>query len=457
MPSPNLRTLIAVGLFTALQSVSTAVSADGDHPLQTLIGDAIAQRSDSRIARLDQQIAATRVDQAQAVQLPRLDFGINNTVTSQRDRFTGVTATADINGQPIRVDIESTRPRSVLSSDLQLTLPLYTGGRNAANKAAAKAGLAASGANARLAEQSIAHELALAWIAVHRANTDVTLRQQSLKLLEQQIKLLAVRVRRGLSSQLELDEANSRRAEQLARAAQSHAERTQRWIRLCQERGLTMLAVEPDWQIHTHESDLSTALSALTNYRLPGEQQAQQRYRVTQAKENVSAARAAYKPQLSLFAQYGLIGRSRGTEWVPIERVRAGDFLIGARLEWNWFAGFETDAKTRERLAQLRAEQIKADETAINEQFARAAADAGIAASAAKLAALQAREPLLARQAQVISARVQGGRAGETDQLRQRIDVQNLKREIDLAKMDLLAEQINALFAPTTLESRAGR
>ncbi|MFK7965804.1 MAG: TolC family protein [Burkholderiaceae bacterium] len=437
-------------------TLSAAAQPNDAHPLQALISEAISQRADSRIARLDQQIAATKVDQARAAQLPKLDFGLNNTVTSQRDRFTGVTATADINGQPIRVDIESNRPRSVLSSDLQLTLPLYTGGRNTANKAAAKAGLSASAASARLTEQAIAHAVARAWIAVHRANTNLSHGAKQLELLNEQLRLLTVRVQRGLSSQLEVDEVNSRRAEQQAGLAQSRAERTHHWIRLCQERGLRLIAPEPDWTNFTRDTELNSALAALGAYRLPGERQARQRYRINQARQGVAAARSAYKPQLSLFAQYGLIGRSRGTEWVPLDRVRAGDFLVGARLEWNWFSGFDTDAKTREQLAQLEAEQITADETAVNEQYERALADAAIAAAAAKLAALRAREPLLARQAQVVEAQIKGGRAGETDQLRQQIEAQDLAEQISLAKMDLLQEQVNALF-PALLTTAVAR
>ena len=158
-------------------------------------------------------------------------------------------------------------------------------------------------------------------------------------------------------------------------------------------------------------------------------------------------ANAAYKPNVSLFAQYNAAGRSSGTKWIPADQVRASDFTFGATIEWNLYAGGATDARVAEKAAELIRHQLERDESIRSRRFAVASAQQELHAQRLALNQFNQELGLSNRKLDLARVRVRAGRADARAIVVQLLEKQLLSAQIRLAQLDWVAAHTRLLFA----------
>jgi TolC family type I secretion outer membrane protein len=187
----------------------------------------------------------------------------------------------------------------------------------------------------------------------------VTVREQSLRLLEQQLEDTRHRFDVGAVPRF-----NVLRAEVELANAKPPLIRAQNNLRLAKESLVKLLALDTpgkgaDFTTINFAGELLyqhrpwTLPEALTQalQKRPELQQAEKQ--VGLARENVRAAKAGYKPQIDIFGDYGIRNTTFGSE---VDETLHG-WTVGARATWPVFDGLLTFG----RVQQARAQQAKAE------------------------------------------------------------------------------------------------
>jgi outer membrane protein TolC len=435
-------TIFCVGHVPATQAQPTS-----NETLSAVIEQALLQHPNAAIANVDRNAAAARANSARAAQRPRLDLTVSNDVNKLYDEFTGTTATVVVNGQPVSVDVTRSSPRSVLLARLRLSYPLYTGGRLTAARNAAVANLAIADSQISQAEAQIARSVTNAWFALHRVNLQISNARAKLSLHKRRAKLLAVRVKRGRAARIELATTQGDVAALQTEIIQLQATRRARWADLSFARGANAVLAEPDWSGYTNAKQISDSIKQLQRFGDGRSLNRQLEEKVNAASQHVREAESAYKPNVSLFAQYNAAGRSTGTKWIPADQVRASDFTFGATIEWNLYAGGGTDARVAERAAELARRQLERDESIRSRIFAVESAEQERQAQRLKLDRLSQQLPLSNRKIELAHIRIKAGRADNRAVVTQLLEKHAISGQIRLAQLDLVAAHTQLLFA----------
>jgi outer membrane protein TolC len=245
------------------------------------------------------------------------------------------------------------------AATIEVSQLIYGGGRvNAAVRAAKLTGqIAALDFQRTVADVLLTVRQTFYRILLSRAQ--VTVREQSVKLLGQQLEDVKHRFTAGtvprfnvLRAEVELANAKP----PLIRAQNDYRLAKESLVRLlalddpAATRDFTPVTVAGQLTDERHDWQLPAALTQALARR-PELGQAEKLAQVK--KENVHAATAGYKPQVSLFANYGARNTTFGSE---IDDTVYG-WGVGARASWNLFDGFLTHGK----VVQARAELQQAD------------------------------------------------------------------------------------------------
>lgn len=300
------------------------------------IAAAVARDPDLAAAAAERDAAQARLDQARAASNPTV--AISGTIGVGRldpRGFFGIPA-------------KNVVPRAV---QVTAEMPLYTGGRLAAGRVQARAGLAignaALAARQRQLELDVASAYADAYAA--RESRDVALRSaEDMKETERQAGLM---FRAGATARTEFLQAQSRRAEAQAAAARAEGDLQSAITRFTALTGLSETAVEAapasPPRPGTREDAIASALA-----RNPSVLQADAAVVAAQATRQV--ARAGRAPTVAAFGEASTIR----DQFFP--DYKADSVTVGVRGRWTLYDGRQTSSKVTEADAQLRAATARA-------------------------------------------------------------------------------------------------
>jgi TolC family type I secretion outer membrane protein len=241
------------------------------------------------------------------------------------------------------------------TAQIEVSQLVYAGGRVFAAVRAAKLvdQIAALGFQKAVADTILSVRTDFYQILLNKAQVEV--REQSVKLLEQQLHDAQSRFDVGAVPRF-----NVLRAEVELANAKPPLIRAQNDLRLSKESLVKLLAIDSKSQtndftpinfegqlVYEHRAwELSTALQQALNRR-PELLQAERQIGV--AKANVQVASSGYKPEASVFANYGW----RNSMFTNrLDELRDG-WTIGATMNWALFDGMLTHGKVTQARAQL--------------------------------------------------------------------------------------------------------
>jgi TolC family type I secretion outer membrane protein len=241
---------------------------------------------------------------------------------------------------------------------------VYSGGRvNAALRAARISEEIAKRQFQRAAADTVLN-VRTAFYRIQLAQAQVNVREQSIKLLEQQLKDVQHRFEAGTVPRF-----NVLRAEVELANARPPLIRAQNDLRLGREQLVRLLAIDEQprteftpirfqgaLQYEPRKVEMADAIRQALERRPElklVEQQAALRH------EDIAAARSGYHPELSLFAGYGVRNTRFGEQ---IDDAFHG-WTVGARASWNIFDGMLTRGKIKQAEAELGRAEIEQDDT----------------------------------------------------------------------------------------------
>lgn len=321
-------------LIVLLAACAFSVSAQAE-TLDEAIAAAVARDPDLAAAAAERDAAEARLGQARAASGPTVT--VNGTVGVgylDPQGFFGIPA-------------ETVTPRA---AQLTAEVPLYTGGRLSAGRAQARAGLRIGNASLSARQRQLELDVASAYADVHSARRarDVALRSaDDMKETERQAELL---FRAGATARTEYLQAQSRRAEAEAAAAQASGKLLTALALFSSLTGLSDEAVESAPAIPTGPQLRDEAVrSALAGN--PAIVQADAAVAVARAARQ--AARAERAPTVAAFAE----GSSIRDQFFP--DYKGDGVTAGVRGRWTLFNG-QTRSRIAEADAQLRAAEARA-------------------------------------------------------------------------------------------------
>ncbi|MBI5270874.1 MAG: efflux transporter outer membrane subunit [Burkholderiales bacterium] len=371
---------------TSPQSGLKAASATGwqeyfpDPSLREVIGQALANNRDLRVAVLNIEAARAVLGQRRADLWPTLNAGASA-----------------VRGTGSNGNVAGTYTAGLTVSAWELDLF----GRVRAGSDAAAAQLAASEEGRRAAQVALVASVAQAWLALCADDELLEIARNTVKSREQSLQLTQLRYQHGTASELDLRQAQSLAAS--ARAALAQFTR-QRELDL---NALTLLvgqplAVTPLPRIQSLVfAEVPTGLPSEVLLQRPDVRQAEQL--LVAANANIGAARAAYWPRISLTGSLGTASTQLG------DLFKDGAWSFAAQLLMPIFDAGRTESLVRGATAQ-RDIALAQYERAIQAAF-RDVADAlaGRATLVDQLRALEVQRQAEAARLQLVQVRVDNG------------------------------------------------
>jgi len=339
--------LVIAGLLVAATQ-STGTDRDVTTPATLTLQNCIdlALKQNPSILKAQEEIRRTHgvIIEARSEAIPQVTASGNYSRVQRHtiDSFPGSTNIFKNQEQPWNAQVE-------------VSQLVYAGGRvGAALRAATLANqIAALGFQSTVADTILGVRTAFYQILLNKAQVDV--REQSVTLLEQQLRDAQSRFDVGAVPRF-----NVLRAEVELANAKPPLIRAQNDLRLSKEALVKLLAIDSKNQtndftpinfagelVYEHRAwELSTALQQALGHR-PELLQAERQIGV--AKANVKVASSGYKPEVSVFGNYGWRDSTFSDE---IDQMRDG-WTAGATMTWAIFDGMLTHGKVTQARAQL--------------------------------------------------------------------------------------------------------
>ena len=351
-----------------------------DASLREVIGQALANNRDLRVAVLNIEAARAVLGQRRADLWPTL--------------YAGASA---VRGTGSNGSVAGTYTAGLTVSAWELDLF----GRIRAGSEAAAAQLAASEEGRRAAQVALVASVAQAWLALCADDELLEIARNTVKSREQSLRLTQLRYRHGTASELDLHQAQSLAAS--ARAALAQFTR-QRELDL---NALTLLVGQPPAVTTLPRiqslafAEVPTGLPSDVLLQRPDVRQAEQL--LVAANANIGAARAAYWPRISLTGSMGTASTQLG------DLFRDGAWSFAAQLLMPIFDAGRTESLVAGATAQ-RQIALAQYERAIQAAF-RDVADAlaGRATLMDQLRALEVQRQAEAARLQLVQLRVDNG------------------------------------------------
>lgn len=368
------------------QSGLKAASATGwqeyfpDPSLRQVIGQALANNRDLRVAVLNIEAARAVLEQRRADLWPTLNAGASA-----------------VRGTGSNGNVAGTYTAGLTVSAWELDLF----GRIRAGSDAAAAQLAASEEGRRAAQVALVASVAQAWLALCADDELLEIARNTVKSREQSLQLTQLRYQHGTASELDLRQAQSLAASAQAALAQFTRQRE------LDLNALTLLVGQP-LAVTTLPriqslafAEVPTGLPSEVLLQRPDVRQAEQL--LVAANANIGAARAAYWPRISLTGSLGTASTQLG------DLFKDGAWSFAAQLLMPIFDAGRTESLVRGATAQ-RDIALAQYERAIQAAF-RDVADAlaGRATLMDQLRALEVQRQAEAARLQLVQVRVDNG------------------------------------------------
>jgi len=368
------------------QSGLKAASATGwqeyfpDPSLRQVIGQALANNRDLRVAVLNIEAARAVLGQRRADQWPTLNAGVSAARGTGSNGKVAGTYTAGLTVPAWEVDLF---------------------GRIRAGNDAAASQLAASEEGRRAAQVSLVSSVAQTWLALCADDELLEIARDTVKSREQSLQLTRLRFQHGTASELDLRQAQSLAASAQAALAQFTRQRE------LDLNALTLLVGQP-LAVTTLPrvqslafAEVPTGLPSEVLLQRPDVRQAEQL--LVAANANIGAARAAYWPRISLTGSLGTASTQLG------DLFKDGAWSFAAQLLMPIFDAGRTESLVQGATAQ-RDIALAQYERAIQAAF-RDVADAlaGRATLMDQLRALEEQRQAEAARLQLVRIRVDNG------------------------------------------------
>lgn len=368
------------------QSGLKAASATGwqeyfpDPSLRQVIGQALANNRDLRVAVLNIEAARAVLGQRNADLWPTLNAGASA-----------------VRGTGSNGNVAGTYTAGLTVSAWELDLF----GRIRAGSDAAAAQLAASEEGRRATQVALVASVAQAWLALCADDELLEIARNTVKSREQSLQLTQLRYQHGTASELDLRQAQSLAASAQAALAQFTRQRE------LDLNALTLLVGQP-LAVTTLPriqslafAEVPTGLPSEVLLQRPDVRQAEQL--LVAANANIGAARAAYWPRISLTGSLGTASTQLG------DLFKDGAWSFAAQLLMPIFDAGRTESLVRGATAQ-RDIALAQYERAIQAAF-RDVADAlaGRATLMDQLRALEVQRQAEAARLQLVQVRVDNG------------------------------------------------
>lgn len=317
-------------------------------------------------------IASERIEQARAQRKPRVTLF----------------------GSYVYESIDSNRPfafnlgdRPVVSAQLEARLPVYTGGRLMAGIQQAEAGALAAGAQLEAAGQSILLDTLIAYVDIIRAREVISIRLNSIRLLEGQFTAASDRFEVGDTTRTDVSLARARVEGGRAALASAQADLENALAQYALLTGLEasdpLAPVPPLPELpESFDAALATALDLNPDIEAA-------RFAEQAARQSVEVARGALKPEVSVIAQAGV-------QEYHTDGFTDSSVVAGAQASVPLFTGGLNTSLVREAQLSRRqaATRIGLSERIVRTSVARAwygfeAADRAVDASARQVEAAE--------------------------------------------------------------------
>ncbi|HWW00673.1 MAG TPA: TolC family protein [Candidatus Acidoferrum sp.] len=336
-------------VFISFGSLQAGHVASGAEPwtLERALDQALANNPDSRIARQHIAAAQAGLEQANAAFWPRLQFQSSYTRTDNAMMVFGSilnqraypSAGLNFNDVP-SVDDLNTRGLA--------TVPLYTGGKNKAGRAAAMANAEAAHQENEAVCNALGFEVSRAFYAVLKTRQFIRAAEAAVHSFETNLFIANQRLEGGTllkTDVLDLEVRLAQAREDLVRARNANT---------LAERALRNLLGLEDGEFVVADSAPAVTAADSGDFSDRAELAAA-RQRERAAQQQVHAAKAGYLPRASAF---GSLDYDYGWKF----QNGGGSYTAGALVQWDIWDGRLTRAKLREANANLesaREEQRK--------------------------------------------------------------------------------------------------
>jgi len=305
--------------------------------LEQALDYALVHNPDARIAR--QRIAAAQagLEQANSTFWPRLRVESSYTRTDNPMLAFGeilnqrsYSSSLNLNHVP---DVDNFNARGIV------TVPLYAGGRNVAERQAAKANTAAAKQDSQAVRNALGFEVSRAFHTVLKTRQYIRAVEAAVKSFETNLVVARRRLDGGTllrSDVLDIEVRLAQAREDLVRAsnASTLAERALR----------KLLGIEAGEFTVADTAPVVSAPSSGEFAQRP--ELVAARERATGAEAQVRASKGRYQPRVSAF---GSLGYDYG--WVT--GGDGGNYTVGVLAQWDLWDGFSTRSKVREATANL--------------------------------------------------------------------------------------------------------
>ncbi|HEV2434847.1 MAG TPA: TolC family protein, partial [Verrucomicrobiae bacterium] len=325
--------------FLGLSFACSLAAAAEPWTLESALGYALAHNPDAQLAQQRINAAQAGLQQADAAFWPQLQVQSSYTRTDNpmmvfgdilNQRAFAASGVSDYDHLP-----------SVDDANVQglVTVPLYAGGRNAANRATAKANTQAARQDSAAVRNALGFDVTRAFYTVLKTRQFIHAAQAEVNAFENDLATTKKRLNAGTllkSDALDFEVRLARAREDLisARNANILAERALR----------NLLGIDGGDFTVADTAPVISAPDANDLSQRPELAAARARERAAQAQ--VRGAKGGYQPSLNAF---GSVGYDYGTKFDHGGR----NYTAGVMAQWNLWDGLSTRAKVREATANL--------------------------------------------------------------------------------------------------------
>lgn len=424
--------ILFAALLLASASVAPAVAQVSHDTLAEAVDSAFANNPQLMSQRKTRAVADEALAQAKGAMLPSV--GLTGSVGTQQlgygRTFTTPAGTFPLDGRQERAQ-----------AGVEVRQPLYAGGSLTARRDQAKAGVNASAAQLRGAEQDLILAVVTAFVDVRRAEEEVTIRETNVDQLKQQVLAARDRFQVGEVTRTDVAQAEAREAGSEADLARARAEREQARASYEQIVGRPPVQLAEPPLAPQLPGTLDEAVGAARNAN-PALVAA--RAQEEAAEKGVGVAKGATRPQV------GIVGNAGVIETYQDQSFRDTNVGVSAQVSIPLFQGGQLNSRTR--TAQLEADKARYDRMAIEREVTAQT-------TTAWHAVIAAREAIAASSSRVSAAQValEGAKQELAVGTRITLDVLDQERELLDAQLGLVDAQRALYVAAHRLLAATGR
>lgn len=167
------------------------------------------------------------------------------------------------------------------------------------------------------------------------------------------------------------------------------------------------------------------------------------------SQSRIQAARAAYKPKVELYAQYGVIGRD-GSNPISVWSSQKSDYTaIGLRLNLNLFDGFKTDAGVQQARAEAELAQLRGEQTHVALTDATRDKVLRLETARSNLTLVQRRSELARMKENIAKTRWQSGQGSQLEYQQAQVESQDADDNALLSRIDITQARLELMLVLT--------